>query len=105
MSADQQDLEQHAAESGWQPQPQPPAQPKKRHRVRNTLLAVLAGFVALVTVLVVVSSGSGKDSTSTGSGSSSGALSNSTNTEHPPAKDLKVSAAWGLNDLLGNVEA
>jgi hypothetical protein len=48
MSADQQDLDQHAAESGWLPQPQPPVQPKKRHRVRNALLIALAAFAVLI---------------------------------------------------------
>jgi hypothetical protein len=70
MSVDQQDRDQHAGESGWQPQPQPPAQPKKRHRVRNTFLAFSAGFVALMLVWAIVAIASMPSDSGTGSGTS-----------------------------------
>jgi hypothetical protein len=50
MSLDQQDRERNAGESGWQPQPQPPIQPKVRFlRLKSHALTsvVLAGFLIL----------------------------------------------------------
>jgi hypothetical protein len=58
MSVGQQDRDQNAGESGWQPQPQqPPVQPKKHHRVRTTVLASV-GLVAALIVTVSLTGGS-----------------------------------------------
>jgi hypothetical protein len=64
VSVDQQDRDQHAGESGWQPHPHPSVQPKKRHRVRTTLL-VLAGILAAVVALVTVAGNNAEDTVTT----------------------------------------
>jgi hypothetical protein len=46
MSVDQQDRDQNAGENGWQPQPQPPVQPKKHRRWPWAVVGVLAVIVA-----------------------------------------------------------
>src|SRR5262245_18562817 len=50
MSVGQQDRDQNAGESGQHPQPQPPAQPKKRHRARTILGVTLAVFAVLMII-------------------------------------------------------
>jgi hypothetical protein len=86
MSADQQDLDQHAAESGWQPQPQPPVQPKKRHRVRTAVLA----SVGLVAAASVIGSMAG--------GSKSASQTDSTSRPNPAASAPAQSVAPPTND-------
>jgi hypothetical protein len=46
MSVDPHDRDQNAGESGWQPQPQPPVQPRKYHRWPWVVVGVLAVIVA-----------------------------------------------------------
>jgi hypothetical protein len=91
MSADQQDLAQHAAESGWQHPPQPPVQPKKRHWVRWTILSAVAIFAVIIVASVVSGLNSATDSlNSATSTTSDGPASSSLNEKHPPAKDVKL---------------
>jgi Host cell surface-exposed lipoprotein len=67
MSVDQQDRDQNAAESGWQPQPQPETPPKKRHRVRNITLSVAGGLIGLTAILGGIGAVVSPDSTTTAS--------------------------------------
>jgi hypothetical protein len=88
--------------SGWQPQPrpddlQPPAVPTPKKRRRWPWVV---GAVAAVIVVVSIASGNSGSTDPTTSGSSNlsdtsdtskdDAVSNSTNEEHPPARDVKV---------------
>jgi Host cell surface-exposed lipoprotein len=67
MSVDQQDRDQNAAESGWQPQPQPETPPEKRHRVRNITLSVAGGLIGLSAILGGIGAVVSPDSTTTAS--------------------------------------
>jgi resuscitation-promoting factor RpfB len=57
MSVGQQDRDQNAGESGQHPQPQPPAQPKKRHRARTILGVTLAVFAVLMIIGAIAGTG------------------------------------------------
>src|SRR5215510_10565695 len=57
MSVGQQDRDQNAGESGQHHQPQPPAQPKKRHRARTILGITLAVFAVLMIIGAIAGTG------------------------------------------------
>jgi hypothetical protein len=65
MSVDQQDRDQNAGESGWQPQPQgqPETPERKRHRVRNTFIVVVGLTVALIATVAIGGAFSGTSGT------------------------------------------
>jgi hypothetical protein len=88
MSAGQQDLDQHAAEGGWQPQQQPPVQPKKRHWVRWTILSAIGIILVIVVASCVARVNSAVDSLD--SATTTGPASSSQNKEHPPAEDVRL---------------
>jgi len=101
MSVDQ---HQHAGGSGWQPQPEPPTQPRKRHWVRWTILSAVAAFALITVVSVIAGANSATDTTSTTATRSTGPATSSLNNEHPPAGDVKIHVSWNddfRDDVLG----